>query len=402
MAQNTVRRFVLDLLDGLELAHRRGVIHRDIKPANIFLDGRGTAKLGDFGVAHLLDLGQTQTGGLIGTLAYMSPEQITGASLTISADLYAVGVTLFEALTGRLPFLGPDFVAEHLGAVPPAPSSIKDELSPEWDPVLAKLLAKNPDDRYATVDELRHALIRVNIENRGSVLLLPRAKAGSALTPPQKPAVAAAPVQAEEASDRYEFETSLGRSSASSLSRALDRSLGRSVIIERFDPGTVGDAEEERLYALARGGGPFLQRALSYDRSAGMAVFEAPSGAPIADRSEGQEPSMRWITRLLKRLARALAPVHRSGHAHGAISSHTVLLDELGYPTIMISGIGPAPENASPQADTKACIALARQLMSSSEIEGLSSASTGDELYELAEALEVAVVKKSFGAESAG
>src|SRR5690606_13848742 len=76
MAPAQVRRLALELLAGLGLAHERGVIHRDVKPANVFLDARGSAKLGDFGVAHLLDLGQTQTGGLIGTLAYMSPEQV--------------------------------------------------------------------------------------------------------------------------------------------------------------------------------------------------------------------------------------------------------------------------------------------------------------------------------------
>src|SRR4029077_4460546 len=101
-----VRRMALDVIGGLEAAHHRGVVHRDVKPANIFFDARGTAKLGDFGVAHLVDLGQTQTGGLIGTLAYMSPEQITGAPISIAADLYALGVTVFEVVTGRLPFLG--------------------------------------------------------------------------------------------------------------------------------------------------------------------------------------------------------------------------------------------------------------------------------------------------------
>ena len=111
MTEKSVRRMALDVLGGLELAHQRGIIHRDVKPANVFFDARGIAKLGDFGVAHLTDLGQTQTGGLIGTLAYMAPEQITGARLTITADLYSLGVTVFEALTGRPPFLGPDFVA---------------------------------------------------------------------------------------------------------------------------------------------------------------------------------------------------------------------------------------------------------------------------------------------------
>src|SRR5205823_14503598 len=110
-----VKRLALDLLAALAHAHERGVIHRDVKPQNVFYDAHGVAKLGDFGVAHLLDLGQTQTGALIGTLAYMAPEQITGAAVGAATDLYALGVTLFEALTRRRPFLGPDFVSQHLG-----------------------------------------------------------------------------------------------------------------------------------------------------------------------------------------------------------------------------------------------------------------------------------------------
>ncbi len=109
------RRLALELLAALDAAHERGIIHRDIKPANVFFDAAGNAKLGDFGAAHLVDFGQTQTGGLVGTIAYMAPEQITGATIGAAADLYALGVTLFEALTGRAPFLGPDIVAQHLG-----------------------------------------------------------------------------------------------------------------------------------------------------------------------------------------------------------------------------------------------------------------------------------------------
>ena len=124
-----VRQLVLSLVAGLEAAHAHGVIHRDLKPANVFYSSSGEAKLGDFGVAHLQDLGATQTAGFIGTLAYMSPEQISGAPLSFAADVYALGVTVFQALTGRLPFRGPDFVAQHLGDAPPRPSEIRANLA---------------------------------------------------------------------------------------------------------------------------------------------------------------------------------------------------------------------------------------------------------------------------------
>ncbi|HEY1552093.1 MAG TPA: serine/threonine-protein kinase, partial [Kofleriaceae bacterium] len=164
-----VRRMALDLIGGLEAAHHRGVVHRDVKPANVFFDARGTAKLGDFGVAHLVDLGQTQTGGLIGTLAYMSPEQITGAPISIAADVYALGVTLFEALTGRLPFLGPDFVAQHLGEDAPLASSVASDVEPGWDELIAALLVKNPRDRTPTLAELRHQLEALDLGGRPQI-----------------------------------------------------------------------------------------------------------------------------------------------------------------------------------------------------------------------------------------
>src|SRR4029079_16069415 len=119
-----VRGVLLGVLDGLEAAHARGVIHRDVKPHNIFFSMSGEAQLGDFGVAHLQELGATQTAGFIGTLAYMSPEQISGAPLHFSTDLYALGVTAFQPLPARLPFRGPDFVAQHLGETAPRPSSL--------------------------------------------------------------------------------------------------------------------------------------------------------------------------------------------------------------------------------------------------------------------------------------
>ncbi|HTM21089.1 MAG TPA: protein kinase, partial [Kofleriaceae bacterium] len=253
LAEPAVRRLLLDLLAGLEAAHQRGVIHRDIKPANIFFDARGAAKLGDFGVAHLLDLGQTQTGGLIGTLAYMAPEQITGAAIGVGADLYGLGVTLFEALTGRLPFLGPDFVAQHLGVPAPLPGQILAELTP-WDEIVGRLLRKDPGERQDSVDELRRALAALPAGGYGvRPLLRPRARprARTAETSGQIPAQTEAAAAAEPAS-RYQFETALGRSPLSTLGRAVDTVLERSVIIERFDEGAVTPELERRLLVLAR------------------------------------------------------------------------------------------------------------------------------------------------------
>ena len=438
-----VRRLALDVLDGLALAHQRGIIHRDIKPANIFFDVRGAAKLGDFGVAHLLDLGQTQTGGLIGTLAYMAPEQITGAPLTIAADLYALGVTLFEVLAGRLPFLGPDFVAQHLGEEPPVPSSVAGAaIAPGWDAVLARLLAKNPAERHESVDALRRDLVALDLGEGPRVLVLPRgrteradaerANAGAGaeadlaglLEPvPGREEGDTAAAESEEEAPRYRFETPIGRTEISHLGRAVDTILNRSVIIERFIEGGLDQATEQRLYALARGGSPFLQWTLAFDRNsgreAGVAVFEAPSGAPLVEVLTERTLAPRDAVRLLLRLARAVAPLHERGVAHGAISATTMLLDEQVNPTLLVCGLGRAPASgaagagddvaaildlvarlagvAVPAAGTAAPVlidALAPDLDADRRdaLVRLAEPTDGEALYTFAEALEIAIL----------
>ncbi|HWN66954.1 MAG TPA: protein kinase, partial [Haliangium sp.] len=381
LGATAVRRLALDVLGGLERAHRRGVIHRDIKPANIFFDVRGTAKLGDFGVAHLLDLGQTQTGGLIGTLAYMAPEQITGAPLTIAADLYALGITLYEALTARLPFLGPDFVAQHLGETPPPASSAAPPgvvLAPGWDEILARLLAKSPSERFESIDALRKALEALALEQAPRLLVLPRRAAtrdparrepGAAAlaaalidapaTPGPEPGAGAEPAPEPGADERYQFETPIGRTDVSRLSRALDRVLDRSVMIERYVEGGLDQATERRLLGLARGGSSYVQWALACDRAAGVAVFEAPRGVPLADTLADTLGDARAAVRLLACLARAVAPMHERGVAHGAIGATTVVLDEQQNPTLLVCGLGRAPAEPSlPRDDVRDILRL--------------------------------------------
>jgi serine/threonine-protein kinase len=354
-----VRRMALELLPGLELAHHRGVIHRDIKPANIFFDARGAAKLGDFGVAHLLDLGQTQTGGLIGTLAYMSPEQITGGKVSVATDFYALGITLFEALVGRLPFLGPDFVAQHLGEVPPRVTSLSPQLSPAWDEPVAALLQKSPEERTVSVEVLRAQLDL--LRTSGTPVRVHGAASPPSSMASGKDAVddsIAAPPQ------RYQFETPLITTPVSELFRAVDVVLDRSVVIERF---SSGEAAAETLAVVRKLGAvasPFVQRALALDRAARCVVFEAPAGGPIKDVRE-RSFSIAEQLRMCKRLARAVASIEEAGAAHGAISSGTVSVDGSLIPTIMLAGIAAHAPGGAPRRDVDAVIAVVAELLGS-------------------------------------
>jgi serine/threonine-protein kinase len=387
----------LDIIAGLEAAHHRGVVHRDVKPANIFFDARGTAKLGDFGVAHLVDLGQTQTGGLIGTLAYMSPEQITGAPISIAADLYSVGVTLFEAVTGRLPFLGPDFVAQHLGEPAPVPSSVAENVPHGWDPILGALLAKNPQERTPTLGDLRQQLEALDLGARKvNLARLRRESRELQVAAPASPDVR----------PRYQYETPLGATPISQLVRAVDTVLDRSVVIERFESTDEAALALERARLLGRAQSPFVQRALSLDRTARVAVFEAPSGASFAD-APPTLPASETV-RLLKRLARAAAAIHELGGSHGAISTRTIVLDDGAVPTLMAAGLGPISESASQADDVAAIVTLLASIAESEPtFDALARALTdevgaklpkyappvdGESLYAAADAVDIAVL----------
>jgi eukaryotic-like serine/threonine-protein kinase len=391
------RRMALDVIAGLEAAHHRGVVHRDVKPANIFFDARGTAKLGDFGVAHLVDLGQTQTGGLIGTLAYMSPEQITGAPISIAADLYALGISLFEAVTGRLPFLGPDFVAQHLGEPPPGATAVHPELAAGWDPILADLLVKNPRDRTPTLGDLRHQLEALDLG--GQPLIGPRRQRTTGTHSIAELA------DEGEARPRYQFETPLGRTAISELARAVDTVLDRSVVIERFDASDEALRALDRARLLGRAQSPFVQRALSLDRATRTAVFEAPAGASLADAPPHLPPAE--TVRMLKRLARAAAAIHEVGGSHGAISARTIVLDDGAVPTVMAAGLGPVAES-QPIDDVAAIIALVAEIAGTeptfdalarmltgevgAELPRCAAPVDGESLYAAADAIDVAVL----------
>jgi len=260
------RRLALDLLAALGAAHERGIVHRDVKPANVLYDAAGNAKLGDFGSAHLADFGQTQTGGFFGTVAYMSPEQITGAPIGYSADLYALGATLVEALTGQPPFFGPDLVAQHLGEAPPRPSARRPGLSPLHDEVLMRALEKVPGERFASAIEMAEAIATWPTEG------------AAAQTATELPAVAATP-PTERGDSAPTLERELWRTSDARLVLRHDPRTAREVLVEEHASPIDSEALQE-LRVVAAAGGPQIQRLLRLDAERRAIWYEVVAGEP--------------------------------------------------------------------------------------------------------------------------
>ena len=150
-------------LTGVEHMHDMGVIHRDLKPSNLFLNADGPVKVMDFGVAKLADQDAFQRGSLVGTLLYISPEQINGRAVDHRADIYTMGVSLYEAVTGRLPFeRRTDYALMHAHAQesPPPPSSLQRALPAALESAILKAMEKDPSRRFQTAAEFRHALLK--------------------------------------------------------------------------------------------------------------------------------------------------------------------------------------------------------------------------------------------------
>src|SRR4051812_21650822 len=150
------------ILDALGHAHRAGIVHRDLKPANLMLIDAGIVKVMDFGIARVSGTERmTNDGFMVGTPAYMAPEQVRGEDVDGRTDLYAVGVVFYRLLTGKLPFKAESAVAmiqSQLNAQPTPARQVRAEL-PDWlDTILVRALQKKPGDRYQNADEFRRAL----------------------------------------------------------------------------------------------------------------------------------------------------------------------------------------------------------------------------------------------------
>jgi serine/threonine-protein kinase len=172
LAEPEAVRLALQIAEALDAAHQLGLVHRDLKPANILLTARGDAKVIDFGIARWRGTDSTHTGDSLrtaerapaGTLAYMAPEQLLAAELDGRADLYALGVILYEMTTGKLPFDAPTpavLAGQIIHAPPPPPRRVRPDLSPALDGIILRLLSKRPEARHPSASALAIDLRRL-------------------------------------------------------------------------------------------------------------------------------------------------------------------------------------------------------------------------------------------------
>src|SRR5881296_2930408 len=174
LSERDVVAIAADVARGLDFAHRQGVVHRDLKPDNILIHSDGSAVISDFGIARAVSgyVASTGVNMTIGTPQYLSPEQAQGRPLDQRLDFYALGITLYKAATGEVPFTSTDWfelARMHVEDPPPSLRRKRAELSKRFERVVMKCLAKHPDDRYANAAELRAELDEVEQKRRPSL-----------------------------------------------------------------------------------------------------------------------------------------------------------------------------------------------------------------------------------------
>jgi serine/threonine protein kinase/Tol biopolymer transport system component len=332
-----------EITRGLAAAHARGIVHRDLKPDNVFLRSDGGVKILDFGLAKLRlpgvdQPGQTITGVIAGTPAYMAPEQVRGAEVDGRADLFALGAMLYEMIGGRRPFAGSSTV-ETLHAIlavdPPAISDLRPEVPPAVANVVHRCLEKSLDRRYQKTEEVLTALeaasVARTLSTTESLAILGESAAGTRL-------------------GKYVIVAHLDRGSRGEVYRARDTRLHRDVIIEILAGGNDRDSGECALVQreasiLATLDHPNLAATYGLEAIGDFHVLAAElvEGQLLSERLTKESIGLDDAVAIAKQLAAALEALHDHGILHGSVDTSTIIVRRDGSVKLLKFGLADLP-----------------------------------------------------------
>ncbi|NOT60409.1 MAG: serine/threonine protein kinase [Acidobacteria bacterium] len=273
-------RLFSQVLEGIAHAHQLGIVHRDLKPANLMLTDGGTIKVMDFGIARLLGKArQTRTGRIVGTLEYMAPEHVRGQETDARSDIYALGVVLYELLTGRVPFRSDseyDLMHAHLEEPPPPPRRFAQHVPPAIEHLILRALAKDPADRFQTALDLHAALI--DAARHSSVSLHP--SPADVMPMLNEPASTTVPSGADWQASRGSLADQLIQ--ATRVASSSQVSLRKPVLPQRFDKRHYAAAATAAVVLLGGATWFFGNRAATPKPAPAPAVVEAPTPAEVS------------------------------------------------------------------------------------------------------------------------
>ena len=271
---------IRQVLEAARFAHRNGIVHRDLKPQNVIVDPEGKAIVTDFGIARAGVSEITQTGSVMGTPHYLSPEQAQGFEVTAVSDLYSIGVLLYEALTGRVPFEGESAVAvamKQISQTPQRPSSINPRVSPALDAVVMRALEKEPGERFQSADAFIAAL--------DAALREPGVGSGTASFAPLPPVVAV-PLEEDEEEEKRKRRRWIWIAVAVAavvgvlIGLALTRDTSTSV------PKVTGNELNVAISLLQQEGFSAEVKRVENAAAANEVLEQDPLASPPADRAE--------------------------------------------------------------------------------------------------------------------
>lgn len=278
----------------LSVAHRSGLVHRDVKPGNMLLAADGTVKVTDFGIARAWDDSSelTKTGAVIGTATYFSPEQAQGAPADERSDIYALGVVMYEMLTGRPPFSGESPVAvayQHVSAVADQPSIDNPDIPPDLDRIVMRALDKDPELRYQTADDLRHDLL-VFLRGETPPTVPPADAPTQIMQPSPVPPPTATPDEIYRQVAPPEQPRSQLPFIITTFALVVALAVGIFLLLRALAPGTP----EETLVAIPNVAGMSQAEALLELQQLGFTVLPEPSASDTVDEGRviGTKPAI--------------------------------------------------------------------------------------------------------------